>query len=209
MSRVMRKHFLAYAKTKTQISCAVTAQLISAFVFVTWKVQSIFFLYPKFQAFSYLLLLYSRVCVTPGRKPRIPVFSQRGSNDVHHKIQIYNACSESFSRESARVMQYLSFSLLDGSVPDYDFFFAIITVCGTFLVNKLKLCNLCFLTAYPFQNLKSQLLFICVSFSKIENKPPPPPKKKKTKKQQTKQTTTKKKKKKKKNEYVFAARFSI
>ena len=28
----------AYAKTKTQISCAVTAQLISAFVFATWIV---------------------------------------------------------------------------------------------------------------------------------------------------------------------------
>ena len=47
-----------YAKTKTQISCAVTAQLaqlISAFVFATWVVQSLLFLYPKFQAFSLLL----------------------------------------------------------------------------------------------------------------------------------------------------------
>ena len=31
----MRKPFFAYAKTKTQISFAVTAKLISAFVFAT------------------------------------------------------------------------------------------------------------------------------------------------------------------------------
>ena len=33
----------------------------------------------KFQASSNLLWLYSPVCVGPGRKPRRPVFSQRGS----------------------------------------------------------------------------------------------------------------------------------
>ena len=35
MSLAMRKPVFAYAKPKTQISCAVTAQLISAFVFAT------------------------------------------------------------------------------------------------------------------------------------------------------------------------------
>ena len=39
----------AYAKTKTQISCAVTAQLISAFVFATPIVSFLLYLYPKFQ----------------------------------------------------------------------------------------------------------------------------------------------------------------
>ena len=34
---------------------------------------------PKFQASSHLVWLYSLVCVGPGRKPRRPVFSQRGS----------------------------------------------------------------------------------------------------------------------------------
>ena len=68
----------AYAKTKTQISCAVTAQLISAFVFATQIVQSPYFLNPKFQASSHLLWLYSPVCVGAGRKPRRPVFSERG-----------------------------------------------------------------------------------------------------------------------------------
>ena len=35
LSHVIRKPDFAYAKTKAQISCAVTAQLISAFVFAT------------------------------------------------------------------------------------------------------------------------------------------------------------------------------
>ena len=35
----------------------------------------------KFQASGHLMWLYSLVCVGPGQKPRIPVFSQRGSFD--------------------------------------------------------------------------------------------------------------------------------
>ena len=69
----------AYAKTKTQSSFAVTAKLISAFGFATRIVQSLYFLNPKFQASRHILWLYSPVCVGPGRKPRRPVFSQRGS----------------------------------------------------------------------------------------------------------------------------------
>ena len=71
--------FFAYAKTKTQISFAVTAKLISAFVFAVRIEQPLYFLNPKFQASSHLLWLYSPVCVGPGRKPRRPVFSERGS----------------------------------------------------------------------------------------------------------------------------------
>ena len=71
LSRVMRKPFFAYAKTKRQIRFAVTvtAKLISAFVFATRIVQSLYFLNPKFQASSYLLWLYSPVCIGPVRKP--------------------------------------------------------------------------------------------------------------------------------------------
>ena len=68
----------AYAKTKVQISCAVTAQLISAFVFATRIVQILFF-NPKFQASSLFLRLYRPVCVAPGRKPKRPVFLRPGS----------------------------------------------------------------------------------------------------------------------------------
>ena len=54
-------------------------KLISAFVFATRIVQFLFYLNPKFQASSSFLSLYSPVCVGPGRKPRRPVFSRRGS----------------------------------------------------------------------------------------------------------------------------------
>ena len=77
--RYEKTGFFAYAKTKTQTSFAVTAKLISAFVVATRIVQSLYFLNPKFQASSHLLCLCSPVCVRPGRKPRRPVFSQRGS----------------------------------------------------------------------------------------------------------------------------------
>ena len=44
--------------------------------------QPLFYLNPKLQASSHLLWLYSPVCVGPGRKPRRPVFSRRGSYAV-------------------------------------------------------------------------------------------------------------------------------
>ena len=68
MSLVMRKAaFCIYMqKQRRSFSCTVTAQLISAFVFATPIVQSLFFLNPKLQATSHLLRLCSPVCV---RKP--------------------------------------------------------------------------------------------------------------------------------------------
>ena len=96
--RCEKTGFFAYAKTKTQISFAVTAKLISAFVFATQIVQSIYYLNPKFQGSSHLLWLYSPLCVGPGRKPRRPVFSQRGSNvtsRIPHPYQFdYDHCKE-------------------------------------------------------------------------------------------------------------------
>ena len=49
-----RNRIFAYAKTKVQISFAVTATLISAFVFATCIVQFLFYLNPKFVASSIL-----------------------------------------------------------------------------------------------------------------------------------------------------------
>ena len=88
MSQVRENWLFAYryAKTKPQIrliSCVVTAQLISAFVFTTQIIQSLFFLNPKFKASSYLLWLHSPVCVGPGQKPRRQVFSLCDSNYLH------------------------------------------------------------------------------------------------------------------------------
>ena len=73
-----KNRIFAYAKTKVQISFAVTPKLISAFVFASRIVQSLYFLNPKFQASSHLLWLYSLVCVGPGRKPQRPIFSRHG-----------------------------------------------------------------------------------------------------------------------------------
>ena len=77
----------------------------SAFVFAIRIVQSLYYLNPKFQASSHLLWLYSLVCVGPGRKPRRPVFSERGSNILtskrnasskmlHNFANKYRACAK-------------------------------------------------------------------------------------------------------------------
>ena len=67
-------------KQKPQISFAVTAKLISAFVFASRIVQFLFYLNQKFQASSSFLCLYRPVCVGPGRNPKLLVFSRTGSN---------------------------------------------------------------------------------------------------------------------------------
>ena len=67
-----------------------TAQLISAFVFAIRVVKSLYYLNPKFQASSHLLWLYSPVGVGPGRKPRRPVFSQRGS----YKLEVQGGLNQ-------------------------------------------------------------------------------------------------------------------
>ena len=72
----------ANAKTKAQISFAVTAKLISTFAFATRIEQFLFFLNLKFQASNHLLRLYRPVCVGPGQKPQRPVFSRRSSNGM-------------------------------------------------------------------------------------------------------------------------------
>ena len=85
MSCIMRKQDFCLCENKgaDQLCSTCTSkgqgQLISAFVFATRIVQFLFFLNPNFQASNYLLRLYRQVCVKPGRKPRRPVFSRRGS----------------------------------------------------------------------------------------------------------------------------------
>ena len=99
----MRENRLfAYAKTKTQISFAVTAKLISAFVFATRIVQSLYFLKPKFQASIHFLCLYSLVCIGPPRKPRRPVFSERGSYEPPHGISCFIPVQTTVTDHTAR-----------------------------------------------------------------------------------------------------------
>ena len=83
----------AYAKTKTQISFAVTAKLISAFVFATRIVQSLSLLNTKFQASSHFLRRRSLICVGPGRKPRRPVFWRHGSYDQFNMVYVSHLCA--------------------------------------------------------------------------------------------------------------------
>ena len=64
MSLVVRKPFFAYAKTKTQISFAANAKLISAFVFAIRIEQPLCYLNPKIQVSIRLLWLY---IVQPGQ----------------------------------------------------------------------------------------------------------------------------------------------
>ena len=82
MSHLMGKPTSAQAKTKTQISFAVTAKLISAFVFATRIVQFLFYLNPKFKASSLLLLPYRSVCVGPVQKPHC-WFSHEAAHIFH------------------------------------------------------------------------------------------------------------------------------
>ena len=69
MSRPMGKPTICIGENKGADQFAVTAKLISAFVFATRTVQFLFYLNPKFQASSLLLCLYRPVCVGPVRKP--------------------------------------------------------------------------------------------------------------------------------------------
>ena len=80
-----------------------TAQLISAFAFAIQisMVQSLFFLNLKFQTFNYLLWLYSPIYVGHGRKPRRPVFSQRGS--IHESKDM--SLMRSLSRVDVSIMK--------------------------------------------------------------------------------------------------------
>ena len=79
-SRVVRKPAFCICENKD-----VTAKLISAFVFAIRIVQSLWYLITNFQASCHLLWLYSPVCVGHSRKPRRPLFSQRGSITMHSR----------------------------------------------------------------------------------------------------------------------------
>ena len=80
MSRVVRKPDFCICENKDadqlRSNCAADQRLCFRY---TDSTLSLYYLNPKFQASSHLLWLYSPVCVRPGRKPRRPVFSQRGS----------------------------------------------------------------------------------------------------------------------------------
>ena len=100
---------LHYAKTKTQISFAVTAKLISAFVFAKRIVQPLFYLYPTFQASSSLLCLYRSVCVGPIQKPHC-WFSHEAAHIPVLGVQ-YNNCFATFDCFTKRMASKRTFKI--------------------------------------------------------------------------------------------------
>ena len=81
----MRKPAFCICENKTQISFAVTAKLISAFVFARQIVQFLFYLNPKFQASSHLVLCG---CTARFMSDLVGNPEDRFSHDEAHFIQI-------------------------------------------------------------------------------------------------------------------------
>ena len=86
-----------------QISFAVTAKLISAFVFAQ-IVQFLFFLNLKFQASNLLLILYSPVCVRPGWNPNCLFSHAQAHFAVHVTAKLINIFVF-----TTRIVQFLFF----------------------------------------------------------------------------------------------------
>ena len=79
MSLVVRKPAFCICENKDADQLRGNREADQRPCFATQIQQTLYFLNSKFQASSHLLWLYSLVYVRPGRKPRRPVFSQRGS----------------------------------------------------------------------------------------------------------------------------------
>ena len=86
-----------------QISFAVTAKLISAFVFATRIVQFIFYLNPKFRASGSFLCLYRPVCVGPVQKPHCWF-----SHEAAHLLMLcFETCPDDFPHFYLYIFFYL------------------------------------------------------------------------------------------------------
>ena len=86
----MRKPDFSFAKTKAQISCAATAQLISALVFATQIVQFLFFLNLKFQVSNHLLYSWTGRFVWDLVGSPEDRFSRDGAHS-NFTLQLHNA----------------------------------------------------------------------------------------------------------------------
>ena len=91
----MRKPAFAYGKTKVQISCVVTVQLISVFIFTTKTVQCFYFLNPKLRASSHLVWLSNQFVSNLVRNPE-----DRSSHDTAHFVFQEGQTAAELSREA-------------------------------------------------------------------------------------------------------------
>ena len=108
----MRKPAFAYAKIKAQISFAVTRQLISACVFATKVVQTLFFLSPKFQAFTHSLCLNN-----PVSAKLVGDHEDRFSRDAAHKVSYRQILLLSFVFGQTGLGKQYFFFLIQFNVP--------------------------------------------------------------------------------------------
>ena len=92
MSRVVRKPAFCICENKDADQLRGNREADQRLCFRYSDSTILYFLNPKFQASSHLLWLYSPVCVRPGRKPRRPVFSQRGSYMLATRILVIVLC---------------------------------------------------------------------------------------------------------------------
>ena len=105
----MRKPTICICENKDADQLRGTAKLISAFVFATWIVQSLYFLNPKFQASSHLEWLYSLVCVRPGQNPHF-WFSHVGAH-IHEHLRTHEAFTEYWVHKRFFFHNYQQFSI--------------------------------------------------------------------------------------------------
>ena len=80
--------------------------------------QSLYCLITKLQASSRVLWLYSLVCVEPGRKPRRPVFSQRGSLFDNYHI-LFQQLFRSLKMMGSGQMRIHAFNIQERRAPNF------------------------------------------------------------------------------------------
>ena len=86
MSRIMRKPDFCLGENKGADQLRGNREADQRLCFRYSDSTIPLLLKPKFQASSSFLSLYRPVCVGPGRKPRRPVFSRRGSYVINPDI---------------------------------------------------------------------------------------------------------------------------
>ena len=91
MVRLMRKPTICICENKDAHQLRGNREADQRLVFAKQIVQSLFYLYPKFQAYSILLCFCSMVCVGPVQKTTLLVFPRGCSNDQDMYI-FHNVC---------------------------------------------------------------------------------------------------------------------
>ena len=123
----MRKpFFFAYAKTKTQISCSVTAQLIGAFVFATLIVQSLFYLNQNFQPLAIFCGCRARFVSDLVGNPEYRFFRVAVHKYIEH-IQMFLLNIEEMERSEITLVKMIHYRQLH---QDFLYFIYLFLQCN-------------------------------------------------------------------------------